>query len=332
MSEQPNNSSDSLERLLGRWGADRAVRGTPLPAMPAGRGRRPMVVALARWAPLAAAAALFVVSGVMFFGGPWQHQARDAITVAPASPGHDDGGYHELEVTEDVADRRGRLADEGRDRDRAYYELREERDALAEENEVLRRTVADQSVAGVPRPEARLPAETDEDEFDGVELGYTGQSSGEVDDDAGGLQSLGYADGFSAGEQRRGLVVAGLPSSDGPTLVRVYLSMVAPDESGLAAIQVAVRKRQLMERCHRLQQRLADTEHQGLLDRVEVVLTQTEMVNASEPRQAAELVLLSRAGALREALAGALAESDDTELREFLLEVQILMEAVDSVA
>jgi hypothetical protein len=287
------------------------------------------VVALARWAPLAAAAALFIVSGVMFFGGPWQPQTRDAVTMAPASRDADEGRFEAMsDAVDGVEDRRSDRFDSTPEVDRSYRELREERDALAAENEVLRRRVADQSVASAP-PAARPHAEP-------VEASAGEAASGgrvAADDDRGGLGSLGYVDGFAAGQQDRGLVAAGgLPSSDGPTLVRVYLSTVAPDEAGLSAIQTAVRKRQLLERCHRLQRRFADTERQGLLDRVEVVLTQTEMVAANESRQVVALVLLSRAGALREALAGALAETDDTELREFLFEVQIIMEAVDGVA
>ena len=322
MSEQPNNSSDSLERLLGRWGADRAVRESPLPAMPAKRGRRPVVVTLARWAPLAAAAMLFIASAVMFVGGPWRQHAGDSVAVTS----FDDGA----EKKERMAGAAAADADEPTEMDSHYaYEaelivVRQERDALAEELAQLKlaMSVAPSAPAPVAEPEARGRWAARRDSFDA--------EPAEVDDDAAALESLGYVDGYVVDGSLR--ESASLLSDDGPTLVRMYLSMVAPDDAGLQAVQVAVRKRELIERCHRLQLRLADSEYRGLLDRVEVVLTQTEMVSADDPEQVAGLVSLSRSGSLREALADALAEVDDMELREFLFEVQIIMEAVDGVA
>ena len=82
MDADPNNSSDRVEGMLRRWGADEAARTTPVPAgpgRPVRRKRRPSP--LWRWVPVAAAALLMLAAAGLFIASRAEWAAADDVAA-----------------------------------------------------------------------------------------------------------------------------------------------------------------------------------------------------------------------------------------------------------
>lgn len=332
MSDAPNNSSDRLEGLLRQWGSERAVAEAPEPALPPTPRRAGRVLTVFRWGPLAAAAMLFVAAGAFYVAT--DRALREHTMPLAEGPTRQSGQTEAEEMDNKLRERREIGASDELAHEEGYYRsVAQERDELASEVELLRGLLAEaeesQRAAGAAATDDRLR------ELDGRD---PPASSGEhleaaqIETDASDDRAFADAGGSGEAEARDPEHSLGEDyDRQTETISALYLSLVAPDEKGLAAIQTAAGKRDLLGRCSRLQRRFRDSRFEAVLDRVEVVLTRLDLLDIASGQDVRNLAALTR-GDFSEQLTAAIAEADDGELRMFLTEVSVVLQGVDHVA
>ena len=115
-------------------------------------------------------------------------------------------------------------------------------------------------------------------------------------------------------------------------LVTLYLTTVAPNEMGMAAVQAVARNRLLIRRCGELRRRLGETETGRVIERLEVVLTRLALLDVEDASEVEAFAAATRTGSLRAMLAIARQQAEDEQSRLVLLEIQLILLGVDRVA
>ncbi|MHC4561308.1 MAG: hypothetical protein ACYS8X_00890 [Planctomycetota bacterium] len=324
MSTQPNNPDDRLERMLRQWGSQQAVEDASAPHAPKPR-RRSVVATIGRWVPLAAAAALVIIAG-----GLYEASTRQQPAVEPVAVGMDDGreGEAKLGELEDgfaavdadltpgrrAAERGSGYVDIAGDAptDRDMLALREERNKLAKERDEL--------AGEVDALRGELAHATSQMHQLLSEYDRTLTPAAEPDVPIAGAAA-------KEDEKAKRLVTGGIDAAD---TVALYLSMAAPGESGVSAVQIAAVNRKLIRRCDVLKERVAGDDQAALFQRLEAVLTQLAMLNADDTESTAAFAAATRAGDLRQQLTESLRrDGSQGDTRMFLLEMQLILQGVD---
>ncbi|MBN1554379.1 MAG: hypothetical protein JXA11_06515 [Phycisphaerae bacterium] len=115
-------------------------------------------------------------------------------------------------------------------------------------------------------------------------------------------------------------------------MLDVYLSALAPEQEGLAAIQSALRTSRLLQRCHDLRLQADDDETRAILDRVEAVLLRLDFLNADDVSAMVRFETQLRRGDLTGRIASRLTRTDEPRrLRIFLAEVDLILSGVRRV-
>ncbi|HDZ20066.1 hypothetical protein LCGC14_0095950 [marine sediment metagenome] len=117
-----------------------------------------------------------------------------------------------------------------------------------------------------------------------------------------------------------------------PELVTLYLTTVAPNETGMTAVQAVARNRLLIRRCGELRRRVGETETGRVIERLEVVLTRLALLDVADASEVEAFAAATRTGSLREMLAIARQQAEDERSRLVLLEIQLILLGVDRVS
>ena len=117
-----------------------------------------------------------------------------------------------------------------------------------------------------------------------------------------------------------------------PELVTLYLTTVAPNETGMTAVQAVARNRLLIRRCGELRRRVGETETGRVIERLEVVLTRLALLDVADASEVEAFAAATRTGGLREMLAIARQQAEDERSRLVLLEIQLILLGVDRVS
>ena len=115
-------------------------------------------------------------------------------------------------------------------------------------------------------------------------------------------------------------------------LVTLYLTTVAPNETGMAGVQAVARNRLLIRRCGELRRRVGETETGRVIERLEVVLTRLALLDVEDASEVEAFAAATRTGSLRAMLAIARQQAEDEQSRLVLLEIQLILLGVDRVA
>ena len=111
-----------------------------------------------------------------------------------------------------------------------------------------------------------------------------------------------------------------------------YLSAAAPTEHGLRARQSASKRSRMVQRMAALRKADRAQAVAPLLDRLEVVLTQLDMIDCSDPRAAKSFAKLLDKGSLVVKIDDALAAANNpAELRNFLAEAKLILGGAENV-
>ena len=114
---------------------------------------------------------------------------------------------------------------------------------------------------------------------------------------------------------------------------RVYLAAAAPGRQGLEALQAAARGTDLLSRCEAFRAAGGvSSDTVGLLNRLEVLLTRLDMLDAGRHSDAEAFAALVRAGDIRRRIDTALAAGGQPRpLRTWLLEAKLVLTGAESV-
>ncbi len=354
MSDIPDNQPDRLEGMLRQWGADEAARSAQPPKMARpgespdgdGAGKHLPLRAMLRWAPLAAAAMLLAASIVVVYLGAsavpqspatmpttaaaemgrFQTEARDLrlklaaaeARIAKLTPIADEAGElrafldnarkaHEAEVRK-LTDASAALR---RELEPKVVKLNEARLRIA----AMEKSLGDLKLAASEAKTAnarvvdlrrRLAAATTE---------LTRRRRSEEAAQAKLLDAKGESVRLAA--RHREIVRA---------FQRTYLASVAPGQSGVEARKTAVRTRRMLDRLAELAGNVRSEETRRLLDRLEVVLTRLDLIDAGRAGNAESLSRLVGAGELERRIDAALASPIQAEeVQNWLFEAKLIL-------
>ncbi len=360
MNAERNNSDDRLERLLRQWGNRQAVEQADAPPAVAPRWRGSVVAVIGRWAPLAAAAVLVIAAAGLFsmsrHNDQWVDMASEGEAqpiIAPPTPSE------EADSDKDEADKQiALLTAQLAELESARADEQAEYQRLAGETQLLEQQLADADgqVTEETQRLQQLLLDADQQLTDAETEMAALRRQGELEKqellalvDQANEDAAMQAEAFRQARLRATAAeVAPAPADSAPAvseaepataqpvlsadIVALYLAIAAPGQEGMSAVQAAATNRRLTDRCMTLRQQAEDQTTRRLLDRLEVVLTQLEMLDPDDERAARALVELTKAQQMREMLTEAIGRSGDDERRQFLLEVQLIFRGVDSVA
>lgn len=360
MNAERNNSDDRLERLLRQWGNRQAVEQAGAPPAGAHRWRGSVVAVIGRWAPLAAAAVLVIAAAGLFSmsrhndqrAGMASEDAAQPVIVPPTPSQEADFDKDEADkqiamLTVQLAElefaRAGEQAKYQRlagETQRFKQQLADADRQLTEETQRLEQQLldADQQLTDAEKEMAALRRQVELEQQELLALVDQANEDAAMQAEAFRQARLPAASLHVAPAPVDSApdVSEAEPATEQPVLsadiVALYLSIAAPGQEGMLAVQSAATNRGLTDRCMTLRQQTEDQATRHVLDRLEVVLTQLEMLDPDDERAAAALVELTKAQQMREMLTEAVGRSGDDERRQFLLEVQLIFLGVDSVA
>jgi hypothetical protein len=303
MSQTDKPENERLERLLRRWGAEEAAGEESAAAPPMARPR-PVASALRQYAPLAAAAVLFVVAAGLFYA------SRSNSSALSSGADEPEGGVSQLKV--DLQQTRAALA-------QAQASLDAQKKASAGEVALLRKQ-ADLEKAGLQAAlDARAQEYATASAAQNADLKtLTGRSTTQAGEIAT-LQArqkeqadlreelLKQYNGLLAEKARlrdeaemaraaqqtseSRLATAQSDQATLETLVQKMLLAMEMHEEPLQARQAAARQSLLIRRVAQIRLQVSDPETRRLLDTLEIMLTQLDLLN---PADAAEVQAFSR--------------------------------------
>lgn len=357
MNEKDHNPDERLEKMLRQWGVDEASRQVNIPPMPEMSPRRRWWTPLLRWGPPVAAAAMLLLAIGMFI----MTSSRNARSTGKDSPAREAPEDLTTELTEtktSLKDARDALAEAKSKFDSEIKHLNTEiaalKQNLKDKPELL--VQAERRISELNRTldgqKAKLKELTGELEKSTKALA----DAKERYDDLSGKTRAQLAAAVSeldrVGKKYRQLrtdsekaqadlaIMNARHKSVLDDFRRAYLSAAAAaggmEYAGgridLSVRQSACRGARLLERCAEISPSVRATPTGKLVDRLEVVLTRLNLLNASDPSEVKAFAALVRRGGLvkeiDEILAGGRQRID---VRAWLLETRIILEGAENV-
>jgi len=360
MDEPHDTSDDRLEPLLRRWGAEEAARSAKAPAAPVMPGRtapRALGVLL-RWAPLAAAAVLLVISGKLYLdarsaasgaGGPNIEDVPVAIVPPTTMPDARElrrlegenadlrkrlaeltgGGPGLREVREKLTKLEAELADERRLRAADVRELTATAEARDREKRELadKLQAADGRIAALEEEKKVLQPAADELPKARRKLADVQKRLlAAVDEIERNRKQHSEAIAEAAEMRRRSQLLRLRHAEIVAAFQRTYLGSVAPGQQGLRARKVAARARRMIDRCTALTAEAPDASARQLLGKLEVVLTRLELLDPERLGAREAFAKLVARGDLARQIDAALEAGDGSQdLRSWLFEAKLIL-------
>ncbi|MDP6045039.1 MAG: hypothetical protein QGG25_05500, partial [Phycisphaerae bacterium] len=113
---------------------------------------------------------------------------------------------------------------------------------------------------------------------------------------------------------------------------RVYLAAAAPDKTGLAALQEAIKSRGLLRRCVALQRKARTDDEKKLLGRAEIVLTRLGLLEISNSIAVnAYITQLDRSNLVASLDKAMGATATDAAGQDWLFETKLILTGVQRV-
>ncbi len=355
--EAPASSGDDLaspdaavEKLLRKWGAEESVRSLgALPPMrldgPAARTMSPWL----RWGPLAAAAVLLVAAGGLFVASlPWQRTPPGRLNDLPAASERPEDQPANLK--REIAQLREQLEQALSRYDAQAVEYRQAMSRLDREKTQLAaalsrveagRTALETDLRREKSllADARVQLGRDEDELAGLRKRVSTAESQLVSErkrlsaaavelaKVRGMRDRAIAAGRGTREQVLALR-AGHRGRDAQ-FQRMYLSVAGEGGVSLSARQQASRRSGMLRRCAELRPGVRAEATGRLFDRLEVILTRLELLDAGRAGSAGTFAGLV-GGGLIERIDAALA-GETTKVQAWLIEAKMILAGANSV-
>ena len=317
MNDQNDTTRGRVEGLLRQWGSDEAANqaadalATPLALKPT--SNRPRSNVLLRWAPVGIAASLLLAAGAVFMSARMAPQffvarkrADDNVPVVPRTQPVDLSGeladarkqageartaLAEVLVQKQADDLqikelRGQLKRQGQQAagDREQWTLMETKlTSLLSKAEQSAKD-ARGALAQSQKDLASAQATAIKTPKDGEELKSLKLRLGVAVSELKRQQNTFRDANIERDEAKRAL--ASFKSKNDTTLDqvrRVYLAAAAPGKTGLAALQEAMKRRDLLRQCVVLQRKARTEADKKLLARTEVALTRLGLLDLSDP-------------------------------------------------
>ncbi|MDP6545261.1 MAG: hypothetical protein QGH60_14845 [Phycisphaerae bacterium] len=367
MNDQNDTTRDRVEGLLRQWGAGEAANqaSAGLSAPPAPKRRRSRGGVILRWAPMGVAAALLLAASVLFMGArmepPHSTQAPriagDSALAGPRTQPDLSGELAEarkqaIEARRQAAEARTALSEAlvqkqtddlrikgfKRDVDELTVAMRRwdsldktynstiaklKKSMLEDQAELekVRKELADAKSAGVKTP-------ADIEELKGLKIRL-----------AAAVKELKrQQDTFRSANVERDkakealAVVKARHHATLDQIRRVYLAAAAPGKAGLAALQEAMKRRGLLQRCVVLQRKARTAADKKLMGRVEVALTRLGLLDLSDPSAVSAYITHLAKSDLLASLDAALGPlATDARTQDWLFETKLILTGVQRV-
>lgn len=307
--------------------------GTVMGPAPAARGKRRFPAALP-WASLAAAAGLLVGVGI---GLLIMRSYRPATTSPPAPSGGQAAGQELADLEQKLAAAQGQTAELRGELDARKLEAAQEaehyaanlkeavasRQAHAGELDRAKNALKDAEDKAADTGKALASAAIDIERLRS-ELARLGE---EFADETSRTQRRQHQVGEQVNALRQELAAVKARSDQQVENSRLLrLAAAAFVEGRLAASQAASRRSGMLDRLAELRARTPGGETAQLLDRLDMVLTQLELLEPDDPREAASLAGLLKHSGVRGRIDKALEIPDGEEaMRMWLLEVSLIL-------
>jgi chromosome segregation protein len=351
MSDEGDNLDPRLERLLRRWGAEQAAAGAR-PGALAGQehpsGGRPVSAGLWRWAPAAAAAVLLAGAAYLYVnrpagGGAGGSGGADAARQGPQTSPAEAAALARLRKELAEKEQALRLA-EGEQR-----RLGQQVKGASEQIGLLGRQVGQ---AGERGEEARRAVEKLRGQLQMVQaeksrlIEESGAATAARREDAAKLKRMQLLeeetarlrqlhDQAVASEQRaREELRAGRAAQAAAlaTARRAYLQALAGEGvGGVEAMQIAARKRRMLERCAEVAGRMRSGKAHEAMALVEEALTRLELVDTANLSECRRFVEMIREKRLAERIDEALTYVELETVRVWLVEASLILAGADDV-
>ena len=350
MNDQPNNSDKRMESLLLRWGAEEAageVKAPPMPELQRKRAKRsPLWL---RWLPTAVAAAALVAAGWMYMEISERHrqavrevegqlieleqeyenrQARTAkqheLALAELRQARDEAeagrGQMELHRTESGRLRR-LLAATGMEVAQAKSTIKQLKSLIKTRQDQAAKLLAD--IAGLKDTASNL-----RDQLTSSNIARTGMQRRleEALKDIGALRAM-HDESIASVEKTRGELarVETAAATQWRQFKRIYYESAAPNQRALLASQLAARRSKLLRRCGQLREQTTDEATGRLLERLEVVLTRLEIMDASSPRAGQRFDKVVVGAQLKREIDDAIVAGGPADVQALLIQTRLIL-------
>ena len=367
MNEETNSPNEKVEKLLRRWGAAESVSMVRIGAAPQPTKQKQIVrrSVLVRWLPTAAAAALLIAATVVFFASSTGSKKKSV-----SQPGADASKAAEMQKTLD--DLRARMRQTLTTLQRTQAQFTRVQSNLAAEkikHEAARSELAklQSRLEEINQPAAEAQLATLRAELNGrinakqaeleriaaglktrdEELTTERKNLANAAEELAGVKNRMVAaieevknlrkmnDEAIAARQKALIELMTLKARSELMLAdfqRLYLSVATGGEIGLAARQNAAKHANLLRRCAQIRPSARSAVTGQLLDKLEVVLTRLELLNAYNSQSAGSFTRLVRDSKLLEQIDDVLATGGEEVLvRTWLIEVKLILAGADRV-
>ena len=367
MSEQGTGSGDRVEGMLRRWGAAEAsgrTRVGPAPTWPprVASAPQPAIAAAApraswlRWAPLAGAAAILLVT-IAFLAGSRMGSPSAGGLAGPVDPAMSAGGHPDLPkgrgdlkgLQDDLRAAQEELAAEKQATRQAREDLQEAVDQLA-----AQRKKADGAIAETAELKTKNRQFADDLKAAQDDLAKRKRAAGQTDTQLAALQDkltgaekklaattgeIARAQGLheaalgEANKLREELAQLKIAQAIAWSDFRdAYLATAAPGDTGFRALQIAVVRTQMLERCAGFQKSIRRESTRRVLDQLEAVLTRLTLIDSGNFDARGSFAALLRTRRITEEIDQALrAETTPGPLRGWLLEAKLIISGAERV-
>ncbi len=347
MNAQRPSSKQPLEAMLRRWGLEEAAARAEVGSAPLPRpgGRR---LVLLRWAPLAAAAGLLVAAGLFYWHAETRRgKAADgnarlsgAVAAATARQKKDLAAMRAAleRIRSQLTAAEARLAKLPTDRDAMMARLaRLQEDFSAQEQELAaakRRQAELQAAAAAKDAELRKMktalGQLQKVQHDLAEARrQIQQHRTELSDLQGKLTGV-TTEAARLNERLRSAVAVREKLTGELAAMNAWQDVMlrTSQQEYLAARQVIARRSRLLQRCGQLRPLVRGEAAGPLFDRLEVLLTRLDMLDASDADAIQSFQSLLRQSELSKRIGEALASAEEPEILAWLTEARLVLTGV----